>query len=121
MCFVSSGNSSGDFAANSAMAKSARLNTAMTAVYAGPLLDVLVALPLGFWVLLTRFPRGVPYAELTPVLTATGAMLLLHNVATLLIAKANNGFLPRWFNRVAGSVYILYLVIVVALVASGNS
>jgi solute carrier family 24 (sodium/potassium/calcium exchanger), member 6 len=118
----SAGNSAGDFVANSAMAKSARVTTAMTAVYAGPLLDVLVAVPLGFWVLLTRFPQeGVPDAELTPVLTATGAMLLLHNISTLLIAKANNGFLPRCFNRVAASVYTLYLVIVVVLVAFGQS
>lgn len=93
----------------------------MTAVYAGPLLDVLVAVPLGFWVLLTRYPAGLPDVELTPVLTATGGMLLIHNISTLLIAKANCGFLPRWFNRVAASVYTLYLVIVVVLVVFGQS
>jgi Ca2+/Na+ antiporter len=146
--YACAGNCAGDFVSNLAIARSARLNTAMTAVYAGPLLDILIAIPMGFWVLLHRAGNdagegGAPVATpaepapvatgaagggagvgdaavgagaLTPAVAAAGAMLLVHSMGTLVIARVNNGFLPRWFGRVALVTYAMYLVIVVALI-----
>ena len=88
----------------------------MTAVYAGPLLDILIAVPTGFWVLLEARPGNVASAHLSPVVAAAGIMLVVHSVATLVIAKVNNGFLPRWFGRVALATYVVYLVIVVVMI-----
>ena len=89
----------------------------MTAVYAGPLLDVLVALPLGFWILLGQQRGRAVAVTLTPALLAGGAVLVAQCVATLLIARANGGFLPRWYGRAAGATYALYMAAVVAVVA----
>lgn len=115
------GNCAGDYAAAMALARTSRLNTAMTAVYAGPLLDVLVALPAGFWILLSQGRGRAVDVALSPALTAGGALLVAQCVATLLIARANQGFLPRWYGRAVACTYAVYLVAVVVLVAVDGS
>ena len=124
--------------ANSAVARSARLNTAMTAVYAGPLLDILIALPTGFWVLLSRDASASTAVDapavstggdeatgglegvqlLTPVVAVAAGFLIVHSVATLMVARVNGNFLPRWFGRVATVTYVMYLTVVVVLIVS---
>jgi Ca2+/Na+ antiporter len=97
------------------MAKSSRMSTAMSAVYAGPLLDVLVAIPLGFAYLIGRaHTRSVP-AELPTSVLLGGCMLIFHCLATLVTAYCNHGRLPSWFWKWCVALYGSYMLALVAM------
>lgn len=103
------------------MARSRRVNTAMSAVYAGPLLDILVAIPTGVWVLRQQAPRALQDVALTAPVATAGAVLIVHGLVTLVVARVNQGFLPRWYSRVGMLAYGVYLVAVVALLVGGTA
>ena len=113
------GNCSADLVSNTALARSSRLSTAMSAVYAGPLLDVLVAVPVGYAYVMGATHRGAVAAEM-PLTAVVGAVILVaHLFATLAIAAAHGWVLPAWFWKWGAAVYAAYMVALVTMVALG--
>ena len=92
----------------------------MTAVYAGPLLDILIAIPTGAWVMLQQAPETLQSTQLTAPVATAGIVLIVHGVVTLIVARMNKGFLPRWFARVGFATYAVYLCVAIALVVAGG-
>lgn len=121
-CMCAAGNCLADLVSNTALARASRLSTAMSAVYAGPLLDLLVAVPLGYgFVLAAQHARHAPSlaAHMPATAVAGAAMLIVHALCTLGIAAAHGWTLPTWFWRWGVAVYAVYMVAIVAMVAAG--
>lgn len=91
----------------------------MSAVYAGPLLDILVAVPVGYaYILGAAHMESLP-ASMPPTAIAGAAMLVGHACMTLAIAAAHGGVLPAWFWRWGAFVYVAYMGVLVTMVAVG--
>lgn len=117
---VCAGNCSADLVSNTALARSSRVNTAMSAVYAGPLLDLLVAVPVGYGYLMAAVRAPASVAVAMPATAVAGAAILIaHAGATLAIAAMHGWVLPAWFWRWGAAVYAAYMVVLVAMVATG--
>lgn len=113
------GNCSADLVSNTALARSSRINTAMSAVYAGPLLDLLVAVPVGYGYLMAAVRSPATVAVTMPAPAVAGAAILIgHAAVTLTIAAAHGWVLPTWVWRFGAVVYAAYMVVLVALVAT---
>eukprot|EP00892_Ulva_mutabilis_P008224 jgi/Ulvmu1/5774/UM025_0028.1 len=114
------GNCSADLVSNTALARSSRLSTAMSAVYAGPLLDILVAVPAGYAYALAAAPGAAVAAAMPATAIVGAAMLVVHCLATLAIAAVHGWTLPAWFWRWGAGVYVAYMAVLLTMVALGS-
>ena len=80
------------------------------------MLDILVAIPIGFSFVLPDAPRQVAVVRLSPVVAVSAATLLVHAAVTLTVAIVNGMRLPRWWGRVTLVTYVTYMLVVIALV-----
>ena len=115
------GNSIGDMATNTAMAKRGLGNMAITACYAGPVFNILVGLGLGFlsWLRDTPFTKGVPKTvpvELDPTIAAGAVFIVANSVGIIAVGLMNGNSLPAWYGKFMLVFYGAFLVISVALV-----
>ena len=114
------GNSIGDMATNTAMAKKGLGNMAITACYAGPVFNILVGLGLGFlsWI---KFPHRKGSAkfvrvELEPTVAAGVFFIVLNSVGIIAIGLINGNQLPAWHGKLMLVFYGMFLITSVALV-----
>ena len=115
------GNSIGDMATNTAMAKKGLGNMAITACYAGPVFNILVGLGLGFlsWIKDSHFKKGAAKfvsVELEPTVAAGTFFIVLNSVGIVVIGLINGNQLPAWYGKLMLVFYALFLVVSVALV-----
>lgn len=107
------GNSLMDYMNNTSMAgRSAGGNSmAMTACYAGPLFNMLVALGLGFWVLLDETGAAAVAVRL-PRTAAVGCVCIVVACAAVVgVALACNHWLPQRFGWVLIGWYGVYILL----------
>lgn len=114
------GNSVGDMATNTAMARKGLGNMAITACYAGPVFNILVGLGLGF-LSYTKFPNSKGSAkfvsvELDPTVAAGVFFIVLNSVGIIVIGLKNGNQLPAWYGKLMLVFYGVFLVTSVALV-----
>lgn len=115
------GNSIGDMAINTAMAKKGLGNMAITACYAGPVFNILVGLGLGFlsWIKQSHFKKGSIESvsvELEPTVAAGVFFIVLNSVGIIAIGLINGGQLPAWHGKLMLVFYGMFLVASVTLV-----
>ena len=112
------GNSIGDMATNTAMARKGLGNMAITACYAGPVFNILVGLGFGFltWISDSKNkPRVVP-VELSPSVAAGVAFVIMNAVGIIVFGLLNGNQLPPWYGKFMLVFYGVFLVLSVALV-----
>ena len=114
------GNSIGDMATNTAMAKKGLGNMAITACYAGPVFNILVGLGLGFltWIK-DSTKRGVSktmVVELDPDVAAGAVFIVLNSLGIICIGLLNGNALPAWYGKVMLFFYGTFLIVSVVLV-----
>ncbi|KAL3137711.1 hypothetical protein ABBQ38_004978 [Trebouxia sp. C0009 RCD-2024] len=115
------GNSIGDMATNTAMARKGLGNMAITACYAGPVFNILVGLGLGFlaWIKHNHFGKGVVESvsvELEPTVAAGVFFIVLNSVGIIVIGLINGNQLPAWHGKLMLLLYGMFLVTSVVLV-----
>lgn len=114
------GNSIGDMATNTAMAKKGLGNMAMTACYAGPVFNILVGLGLGFlsWIRdsSTKGMSKSVSVELDATVAAGAAFIVLNYVGIIVIGLLNGNSLPAWYGKFMLFFYGVFLVVSVTLV-----
>ncbi len=115
------GNSIGDMATNTAMAKKGLGNMAITACYAGPVFNILVGLGLGFlsWIRDSTFPQGTPkfvVVELDATIAAGALFIALNSVGIIVIGLLNGNSLPAWYGKFMLFFYAVFLIVSVVLV-----
>lgn len=115
------GNSIGDMATNTAMAKKGLGNMAITACYAGPVFNILVGLGLGFlsWIKDSHFRKGAAAfvsVDLEPTVAAGVVFIVLNSIGIIVIGLVNGNQLPAWYGKLMLVFYGLFLVVSVALV-----
>lgn len=110
------GNSIGDMATNTAMAKKGLGNMAITACYAGPVFNILVGLGLGFLTWIKDSKTRVVPVEL-PASVAAGAAFVVMNAAGIItFGLLNAGQLPPWYGKFMLAFYCVFLTVSVTLV-----
>ena len=115
------GNSIGDMATNTAMAKKGLGNMAITACYAGPVFNILVGLGLGFltWIRDSTWTKGMPKTvdvELNATVAAGSMFVVLNSIGIIVIGLLNGNSLPAWYGKFMLVFYGIFLVVSVALV-----
>lgn len=114
------GNSIGDMATNTAMAKKGLGNMAITACYAGPVFNVLVGLGLGFLSWIRDYSKkGLSKSvsvELDATVAAGAAFIVLNSVGIIVIGLLNGNSLPAWYGKFMLFFYGVFLVVSVTLV-----
>lgn len=109
------GNSMGDLSSNMAMARRGLSNMAITACFAGPLLNVLVGMGAGFAAYFNRM--GVWRASVRlPTAVVPGAALALLNCGCLLAAgRLHGNHVPSWYGWVCIALYGFYMAATVVM------
>lgn len=115
------GNSIGDMATNTAMAKKGLGNMAITACYAGPVFNILVGLGLGFlsWIRDGTWIKGGQKSvsvELDATVAAGAVFIVLNATGIIVIGLLNGNSLPAWYGKFMLFFYGVFLVVSVALV-----
>ena len=114
------GNSIGDMATNTAMAKKGLGNMAMTACYAGPVFNILVGLGLGFLSWNRDSSRKglskTVSVELDATVAAGAAFIVLNSVGIIVIGLLNGNSLPAWYGKFMLFFYGVFLVVSITLV-----
>lgn len=103
------GNSLGDLSTDLAMAKRGLSNMAITACFAGPMFNLLVALGAGFiW-------RCSEQGSVATVLTSSDkvgvAFIILNSLGVIAVGLAYRGRLPGWYGWVQLSMYVAFLIL----------
>jgi len=88
----------------------------MTAVYAGPLFDNLIALPVGFALWLGAAGQSHMKVELPASVVVGCIMLICQGIATLGVAGLYGGRLPHWFGTLSWALYAVYIAVTVGWV-----
>ncbi|DBA93227.1 TPA: hypothetical protein ACH3X2_003522 [Trebouxia sp. C0005] len=114
------GNSIGDMATNTAMAKKGLGNMAITACYAGPVFNILVGLGLGFLSWIRDSSRQglskTVSVELDATVAAGAVFIVLNSVGIIVIGLLNGNSLPAWYGKSMLVFYGVFLVVSVTLV-----
>eukprot|EP00798_Chlamydomonas_sp_ICE-L_P011917 gene11917-15019_t len=105
------GNSLGDLASNTAMAKQGFSNMALTACFASPLFNMLISFAFGAYsYFLTSGEPSMDIQLQLPV--GLGCVfLLIYNFAIVAVGLFYNGIIPRRFYIFARTWYCLYLLV----------
>jgi len=100
-----------DLSANIAMARRGLANMAMTACYAGPVFNILIALSVGFSALQAAEETTSTEVHMNPSIS-TGFIFLFINCFVLLISGLviNNGYIPMGYGYIAVGLYSIYVV-----------
>ncbi|EIE22196.1 hypothetical protein COCSUDRAFT_55891 [Coccomyxa subellipsoidea C-169] len=109
------GNSVGDMSTNMAMARKGLANMAMTACYAGPVFNLLVAIALGFIRLLASKGLTSVQVVVTENVFASCVCVIAMCVGVIGVGLTNNNRLPPNFGLVLIGMYLAYLVVTICL------
>ena len=103
------GNSVGDLSTNLAMAKRGLSNMAITACFAGPMFNLLVALGVGFLWRCSEQRDG--HVEVTLSWSEwTGAgFVILNSLGIMVVGLLYRGSLPGWYGGVQLGLYVVFL------------
>mmetsp|Transcript_8483 Transcript_8483/g.31934 ORF Transcript_8483/g.31934 Transcript_8483/m.31934 type:complete len:295 (-) Transcript_8483:538-1422(-) len=115
MTLLAWGNSIGDLITNVGMAKRGLANMAITACFAGPVFNMLIGLGVGFGLLMKSEEAEEISVRLPPEL-ACGICFGVLNCAMLIgTGLACGGKVPAYFGYASGTLYLMYIVVVVTL------
>lgn len=107
------GNSFGDLVANVAMAKNGHFETAMTAVFCGPVQNVLLTIGTSF--ALASFKEGtLAFKHVKPdigLLLSLGTLMLVFLVLMIAVPVIGRFRVPRWLGWFLLGTYVVYLPI----------
>lgn len=109
------GNSVGDLSTDLAMAKRGLSNMAMTACFAGPMFNLLVALGVGFMWKCSE-AGGQLAVQLSWSELAGAGFVAANSLGVMVVGLLNRGQLPGWYGWVMLSWYCLFLLTSLALV-----
>ncbi|KAI9313691.1 Sodium/calcium exchanger protein-domain-containing protein [Dichotomocladium elegans] len=108
------GNSIGDFVANTAIAKMGFPTMAISACYAGPLLNMVLG--VGISSTYQIFKTGKPYQlDIAPTILVSAAGLITVLLSTLIMVNLNGYFINQYLGYWMISVYIICCIINVIL------
>lgn len=114
------GNSIGDMVTDVAIARRGLPNMAITACFAGPVFNLLIALGLGFLRLIGADPDGQVSVKLSLLDVIGAAFLISMCVMVIITGIVNHGHLPRNTGFALIGLYVAYLVTSVAYVGFTN-
>ncbi|KAK9915399.1 hypothetical protein WJX75_008652 [Coccomyxa subellipsoidea] len=112
------GNSVGDMSTNMAMARKGLANMAMTACYAGPVFNLLVAIALGFIRLLASKGLTSVQVVVTENVFASAVCVIAMCAGVIGVGLMNNYRLPPNFGLVLIGMYVAYVVVSVLLLVT---
>ncbi len=115
------GNSAGDLAANTAIARAGMPTMAIAACFGAPLLNILLGLGLSMTILVVSKAPEPVRVQLDRHSVATAACLLGTLSIIMLAATANRFQMPLWLPNALLLVYAAYIALSIALLWAGES
>ena len=102
------GNSIGDLSTNLAMAKRGLSNMAITACYAGPMFNLLVAVGAGF-IWRCSDEQGSVATQLSQSEQSGAAFIVVSCIGIIVVGLTHRGVLPVWYGWVQLVLYVAFL------------